>query len=1443
MKRIAPRASATGLGLIGLLIVTLAAPRADAQTDSNQSKVHPLSPSVVSYTAGRSAPVFIENRGQFDSRVRFQAKVAGKTLWLTDKGIVFDLRKPRSAPHTDGAPSAVPGPASRVVRPPMDEPIERLVFAENFVGSNEHPAIEAKGTRAGVYNYLVGNDPASSHTDVHGYGELLYRDVWPGIDVRISANGSDLEQEFVVRPGGDPRKIKVGYHGIEKLKVASDGSLAVQTAFGVLRESKPRIYQQLPGKTATVKGRFALSGASAYTFAVDSYRPEYALVIDPTVLLYSTYLGGSGDDQGWAIAADSAGNAYAAGYTSSPNFPTTAGAYLTTFTPGFESFITKLGPTGIPIYSTFYYCNGCNSTFIRGIAVDSAGEAIITGTDGDSVIVAKLNAAGNALLYEVILGDGTSNAIAVDSSGNAYVAGGSSGGLKTTANAYQQSPAGNPLGLCCIYGADAFVAVVNPQGSLIYSTYFGGFYSDGATAIAVDAYGAVYLGGITYGPTLPTTPGAFQTTFPVSTICYQCNSGWVAKLNPNVAGTAGLIYASYLGGSANTWLYAIAVDSSGSAYAAGVTASADFPMTAGAFNPTNSCGGGFVTKFNPGGSGPVYSTCFGSGVSLQAIALDTLGEAYVVGYAGVVPVTPGAFQPVAKSQNAFLVKLNAAGSGVIYGSYLGGSIADVAHAVAVDPTGDAYLTGATDSLDFPVTPFAFQPNSGGGAGDAFVTKFPLGPPGAISVTGIIPTAGGNAGTVSPEITGTGFHAGATAQLNCGGVVVPGTNLTVGASGQLLNMTFNLTTASPGTCDVQVTNPGGTSATLSQSFTVQQGGAPNVQIYLTGVVRVPENQLATPAAAAYFVTATNAGNVDAPARLIFGALGSGLSLTSVQPPGVADAAALAADGVVGWSVPGLSPGQSAALSYYGTISTTLAAGSELPIGPVWGFPDRPPPFPLPLPLPPLPVPLPVPPPPAPPPVSPAEFLGCTQQEWGNCASAAPACAVAVYLCTSPGYTNAGACDAAIAACVGAALNCPFTKACFPPGLALFAFLVFELDPNAIVGPAGVGGQHWMSGRQALTYGISFGNDPSATAPAQQVVVTQPLGADVNPASVSLVGLNIPNGTGNVQIPIPAGSFNPAGGVDEFTTTVDLRPAQNLLVNVDAKLNNQGLTWTLGSIDPATGQPPLNPLVGFLPPGTGGNVAFGVTPRPGLATGTQVSDQAAVVFDANAPVSTPTWTNTIDNTPPLSAVSALAAKQSTSCFRPQWTATDIGSGVQGTTIFVSDSGGAYAPWLTNTTAASAIYNGVGGHTYSFYSQSTDLVGNVEATHATPDASTAVTAGASCNGRPTIAGSVSSNSLSGTTESLTLHFTNNGVGNAQNIKITSVSLRTLVGTGSVTLSSPSTPISVGSLAAGASVTETFTLNAPATVKEYSITEAGTVQDLAGNTYSFSMAEAVIP
>jgi hypothetical protein len=276
-------------------------------------------------------------------------------------------------------------PDSRFPKP-NSPAYDRLVFSEEFVGANPKPEVEASGCQPGIYNYFIGNDPKNWHTRVKGYSEIVYRDLWPGIDLRLYGNGipdpqlfpgervnaeggrvrgrgvaaGAIEQEFIVRPGADVTKVQAAYHGIESLKIAENGSLVVKTAFGDLSESKPRIYQEVAGKRMVVEGHFKLTTQTAYTFEVRDYHSQYALVIDPT-LLYSTFLGGSAGvgEQANGIAVDSSGNAYVAGVTGSNDFPTTTGSFQPACpycdnTHAYASFITKFNPVGSAlIYSTY----------------------------------------------------------------------------------------------------------------------------------------------------------------------------------------------------------------------------------------------------------------------------------------------------------------------------------------------------------------------------------------------------------------------------------------------------------------------------------------------------------------------------------------------------------------------------------------------------------------------------------------------------------------------------------------------------------------------------------------------------------------------------------------------------------------------------------------------------------------------------------------------------------------------------------------------------------------------------------------------------------------------------------------------------------------------------------------------------------------------------------
>jgi hypothetical protein len=372
---------------------------------------------------------------------------------------------------------------------------------------------------------------------------------------------------------------------------------------------------------------------------------------------------------------DASGNAYVAGWTYSTNFPT-------------------VNP--LPSHVN-----------LKGIGLSSA-------------FAFKLDATGSALVYSTYLaGNANDNAyaIAVDSSGNAIVVGSTSSSpnheLFPTVNALQAN-----LGA---HGAtNAFVAKLDAAGSaLIYSTYLGGNTSDTANGVAIDGAGNVYVTGVTFSTNFPTTPGAFQTT------CGDCGPNkysvaFVTKLNP--AGSA-LVYSTLLGGSGYTYGYGIAIDTSGNAYISGFTTSTEFPTTAGAYQTTMSGldNVGYVAKLNSTGSNLVYATYLET--AGPGIALDSSGNTYVT--SGGCFSSPPIVNPIVSTGpdycGPYVTELNAAGTALVYSTPLGGSLGGTGYGIAVDASGNAYVTGVTASTDFPTTPGAFQ-TANAGLADAFVVK-------------------------------------------------------------------------------------------------------------------------------------------------------------------------------------------------------------------------------------------------------------------------------------------------------------------------------------------------------------------------------------------------------------------------------------------------------------------------------------------------------------------------------------------------------------------------------------------------------------------------------------------------------------------------------------------------------------------------------------------------
>jgi uncharacterized repeat protein (TIGR01451 family) len=638
---------------------------------------------------------FEANQGQADEQVKFLARGSGYGLFLTSTESVLVLRKPEAARA---------GEAS----------CPRGVLRLKLLGVNPLAAIEGREELPGKSHYFIGNDPKKWRTDVPQYARVNYRDVYPGVSLTYYGNQGQIEYDFVVSPGGDPKQIRLGIEGADEVRVDAEGNLVMSLPGGEVVEKAPVVYQEVDRTRKVVEGRFVLRGRGEVGFDVGRYEADRPLVLDP-ILVYSTYLGGSGADYGNGIAVDASGNVYVTGSTNSTDFPTANPLQSQCGSceiGGGDAFVVKLNASGSAlVYST--YLGGNSSDQANGIAVDASGNAYVVGYTQSSdfptanplqafggeqdAFVAKLNAAGSALVYSTYLGGNiweSGLGIAVDASGNAYVTG---------STASTNFPTVNPLQsecIACHYGGDAFVAKLNAAGSaLVYSTYLGGISLSEGRGIAVDASGNAYVTGVGEG------------------------DAFVAKLN--AAGSA-LVYFTYLGGSDSDTGQGIAVDASGNAYVTGHTYSTNFPTV----NPLQAAHGGdfsdaFVAKLNAAGSALVYSTYQGGNAPDEGsgIAVDASGSAYVTGSTASTnfPTANPLQATIGGVYDAFVAKLNTAGSALVYSTYLGGNGFEHASGIAVDASGNAYVVGHTQSSDFP-TANPLQASSNGGFWDVFVAR-------------------------------------------------------------------------------------------------------------------------------------------------------------------------------------------------------------------------------------------------------------------------------------------------------------------------------------------------------------------------------------------------------------------------------------------------------------------------------------------------------------------------------------------------------------------------------------------------------------------------------------------------------------------------------------------------------------------------------------------------
>jgi hypothetical protein len=660
--------------------------------------------------AGAAGARFEPNRGQWDARVRFLARGRGHGLALTDEGATLSLLRSRGDLRR--------GPGR----------FQQATVAMHVAGGRAVPPV-GLDPLPGSSNYFVGRDRARWASGVGGFARARYPRVLPGVDlVFYGAPEGRLEYDLVLDAGVDAAAIGLRFDGARSLHLDASGSAVLTLPGGdEIRQPPPVAYQEDGGRRTLVAARYTLRPDGTLGFVIGPHDGARPLVIDPA-LAYSTYLGGSAADAAFGVAVDLAGNAYVTGYTTSANFPTVGVSlphlggvdlFVSKLSPSGAALVysSYLGGSGDDV-GLGIAVDASGSAYVAGYTtspdfpVASAFQATSGGaTDG---FVAKLSASGSALVYSTYLGGGADDqaqAVAVDASGRAYVT-----GQTFSPNFPRSAPLQGTFG----GERDAFVTKLATAGNaLLYSTFLGGSYDDFGQGIAVDGAGNAYVGGYTFSTDFPTV-NPLQATGAAGFYA----DAFVSKING--AGLA-LVYSTYLGGSADEQAYGLAVDASGSVTIAGYTSSSDLPTVA-AIQPKFQGGNtdGFVSRLDPSGSSLVFSTYLGgSGDDLiYGLAGNGLGRVHVTGYTTSADFPLTKFPPqatLAGGYDAFAAALAPTGS-LLLSTYLGGSGTD--YGLAVAATGSSFfVVGQTNSTNFR-TAVALQPVPGG-LDDAFVARLVL----------------------------------------------------------------------------------------------------------------------------------------------------------------------------------------------------------------------------------------------------------------------------------------------------------------------------------------------------------------------------------------------------------------------------------------------------------------------------------------------------------------------------------------------------------------------------------------------------------------------------------------------------------------------------------------------------------------------------------------------
>lgn len=564
-------------------------------------------------------------------------------------------------------------------------------------------ALEESSTKT---NYLINNK-----NNIKNFTKVKYESIYPGVDIVYYGNQKQLEYDFIVAPNADPNLINLAFSEATKLTINEQGDLIIDVNGQIIYQKRPDIYQYINGNRKSIKGSYKLSANNQISFQIGDYDTSKTLVIDP-VIGYSTFLGGTDNDFSNAITVDNEGNTYLVGNTASINFPVSNfqqqnnkgknDLFITKIAPDGNRVIysTYIGGSDND-FGNAIAVDSMGNVYVAGYTFSSDFPVLngfqpkngntIANTGGDAFIL-KLNAQGNALVYSTYLGgmgDDLASSIAIDSQNNAYITGFTNSANFPVANAVQSRSNG---------GFDAFVAKLNPMGSsLIYSTYIGGSDNDFGNAVAVDKDRNAYFVGVTD-----------SRNFPAINPLQSTNSGDSDGFITKISATGNIVnFSTYFGGSSFDNITSVAVDNTNNIYLTGVTNSRDFTVVNAIQSSKSTSLDAFVSKLNPTGSNLVYSTYLGGNGDDQAnsLSLDADNNVYLTGVTTSTnfPLKDATQKVIGGEQDAFMTKLNALGTALDFSTYVGGIGSESGLSIIVDSKANVFMTGITNSMDFPMT--------------------------------------------------------------------------------------------------------------------------------------------------------------------------------------------------------------------------------------------------------------------------------------------------------------------------------------------------------------------------------------------------------------------------------------------------------------------------------------------------------------------------------------------------------------------------------------------------------------------------------------------------------------------------------------------------------------------------------------------------------------------